>query len=164
MWGGQPGVRDREGLAAAVAMPEQTFGGEYLHEYPLGMAAAYAFHIAERQAFFDGNKRTALMAALVFLRLNGFTVDATDPHHFERAMLGFADKSVTKEAFKQFLLEKVGLITKPRGPWINEEDDEDWSDLGRQIGEYQDSVDSAKPGTAPTTDTGQLKSPLKDKP
>ena len=31
------------------------------------MAAAYAFHIAENQPFIDGNKRTALAAALVFL-------------------------------------------------------------------------------------------------
>lgn len=41
------------------------------------MAAAYAFHIAENQPFLDGNKRTALNAAIVFLGLNGF--DVIDP-------------------------------------------------------------------------------------
>ncbi len=38
------------------------------------MAAAYLFHIAHSQAFVDGNKRTGLVAALVFLDLNGVTV------------------------------------------------------------------------------------------
>lgn len=34
------------------------------------IAAAYAFHIAERQAYFDGNKRTGVQAALDFLEIN----------------------------------------------------------------------------------------------
>ncbi len=36
------------------------------------MAAAYAFHVAQNQPFVDGNKRTGLAAALVFLDLNGW--------------------------------------------------------------------------------------------
>jgi len=43
-----------------------------LHEFPFEMAAVYAFHIAESQAFVDGNKRTGATAALVFLDLNGW--------------------------------------------------------------------------------------------
>lgn len=46
--------------------PRATFGGEYVHSDLFSMAAAYAFHIAESQAFVDGNKRTGLDAALVF--------------------------------------------------------------------------------------------------
>jgi len=38
------------------------------------VAAAYAFHLAESQAFVDGNKRTGMAAALTFLRLNGKTL------------------------------------------------------------------------------------------
>jgi death on curing protein len=41
------------------------------------MAAAHAFHLAQNQPFVDGNKRTGLLAALVFLDLNGIVV--TDP-------------------------------------------------------------------------------------
>jgi death on curing protein len=70
--GGSQGIRDSGGLASAVAMPQQTFGGEFLHEFPFEMAAAYAFHLAESQAFVDGNKRTGATAALVFLHLNGW--------------------------------------------------------------------------------------------
>jgi death-on-curing protein len=39
------------------------------------MAAAYLFHISQNQPFNDGNKRTGLAAALVFLDLNGVSVE-----------------------------------------------------------------------------------------
>jgi len=48
-------------------MPRATFGGQFVHEDLFAMAAAYAFHIAENQAFVDGNKRTGVLAAVVFL-------------------------------------------------------------------------------------------------
>ncbi len=52
-------------------MPQQQFAGQYLHEGLAAMAAAYLFHIAQNHAFHDGNKRTAALAALVFLKVNG---------------------------------------------------------------------------------------------
>ena len=62
-YGGLEGVRDAGLLASAVAMPQATFGGEFLHDGVFSMAAAYAFHIAENQPFVDRNKRAALRAA-----------------------------------------------------------------------------------------------------
>jgi death on curing protein len=56
---------------------QATFGGEFLHEDLFAMAAAYAFHIAEAQAFIDGNKRTGVDAALSFLDMNGVYIDAS---------------------------------------------------------------------------------------
>ena len=41
------------------------------------IAAAYAFHLAQAQAFIDGNKRTGLGAALVYLEGNGASVWAS---------------------------------------------------------------------------------------
>src|SRR6185295_695065 len=78
-FGGSAGVRDAGLLASAAAMPTATFGGELLHEDLFAMAAAYAFHIAQNQPFVDGNKRTAILAAIVFLDLNGIEIpEATD--------------------------------------------------------------------------------------
>lgn len=73
-FGGIHGIRDQGLLESAVMTPQATFGGEYLHRDLFEMAAAYAFHIAENQPFLDGNKRTALASALVFLRLNGHSI------------------------------------------------------------------------------------------
>lgn len=70
-YGGAEGIRDRGALESAVAMPQASFGGEFVHEDHFAMAAAYAFQIAQDQPFVDGNKRAGLAAALVFLDLNG---------------------------------------------------------------------------------------------
>ena len=77
-FGGIHGIRDQGLLESAVMTPQASFGGEYLHSDIFEMGAAYAFHIAENQPFLDGNKRTALSSALVFLKINGFRV--LDPY------------------------------------------------------------------------------------
>lgn len=77
-YGGGVGVRDVGLLNSAVAQPQAGFGDEYFHKDVFEMAAAYLFHIAENQAFVDGNKRTGAAAALVFLELNGYAIRATD--------------------------------------------------------------------------------------
>jgi death on curing protein len=52
------------------SLPRKT-RGSYRGGDLFDIAATYAFHIAESQAFFDGNKRTAITTALTFLELNG---------------------------------------------------------------------------------------------
>lgn len=73
-YGGHPGLRDHDLLCSAIAMPEATFGGVYLHGSLFEMAAAYLFHICKNHPFIDGNKRTGLACSLVFLELNGITL------------------------------------------------------------------------------------------
>lgn len=73
-YGGTHGVRDLGLVESAIAVPQASFGGEYLHASLFDMAAAYAYHLSENQPFVDGNKRTGLGAALVFLELNGVSI------------------------------------------------------------------------------------------
>jgi len=88
-YGGKPGIRDLSLLQSALAMPGASFEGEYLHPDLHAMAAAYAFHICKNHPFFDGNKRTALVCALVFLSLHG--IDINDPGEvLYRAMMDIA--------------------------------------------------------------------------
>jgi death on curing protein len=94
-FGGSAGVRDEAALTSAVATPMATFGGEFLHIDMFEMAAAYAFHIAENQPFVDGNKRTALNAALVFLDLNGYAVADPDELLYD-AMIAIGTRRMTK--------------------------------------------------------------------
>ena len=95
-FGGSAGVRDRGLLDSAVAMPRTSFGGELLHEDIFAMAAAYAFHIAQNQPFVDGKKRTAILAAIVFLDLNGAEIpEATDELY--DAMIGVAERRLDKQ-------------------------------------------------------------------
>ena len=101
-FGGQNGVRSESLLKSAIAMPEQSFGGDYLHAYPFGMAAAYAFHLAENQPFIDGNKRVALLSALQFLKRAGFEID--DPENkLYTAMIDVGNHRLTKEGLADLL-------------------------------------------------------------
>jgi death on curing protein len=64
-FGGMAGVRDQGLLESAIEQPRATAFGELLHGDLFEMAAAYLFHVVKNHAFLDGNKRTALLAALV---------------------------------------------------------------------------------------------------
>ena len=74
-YGGEQGVRDIGLLHSAIAMPQASFGGEFLHKDLFEMAAAYMYHIVQNHPFLDGNKRTGAGAALVFLDLNNIEID-----------------------------------------------------------------------------------------
>jgi death-on-curing protein len=108
-FGGSIGLRDEGGLDSAVAQAQATFDDEYLHKGVFEMAAAYAFHIAENQPFLDGNKRTALNAAIAFLGLNGF--DVVDPEgKLFSAMIGLSSGEWTKP-------QMAALLEQLASPW-----------------------------------------------
>ncbi len=94
--GGMAGLRDPGLLESAVLMPQQQFGGEYLHPGLAEMAAAYLFHIAQNHAFHDGNKRTAVLAALIFLDVNGVS-SLPPPDELEEKTLAVAAGKATKD-------------------------------------------------------------------
>jgi len=63
--GGLHGLRDENALESAIAAARNVYlygGGD-----PYEIATAYAYHIAESQAYLDGNKRTGAQAALIFM-------------------------------------------------------------------------------------------------
>lgn len=74
-FGGAAGVHDLGLLESAVAQPQASFGGELVHRDLYEMAAAYLFHIVRNHPFVDGNKRAGTLAALVFLDLNGISIE-----------------------------------------------------------------------------------------
>lgn len=105
-FGGIHGIRDNGLLESAVMMPQASFGGEYLHTDIFEMAAAYAFHIAENQPFLDGNKRTALGAAMVFLIDNGYEFGIDDLTLYD-AMIAIANREMDKYELAAYLRENV---------------------------------------------------------
>jgi death-on-curing protein len=70
-FGGSDGLRDEALLESAVAAPQATFGGVSVYASMEEVAAAYLFYICRNHPFIDGNKRAALGACILFLRLNG---------------------------------------------------------------------------------------------
>jgi death on curing protein len=101
-YGGDHGVRDVGLLEAAIAMPQATFSGRYLHANLAEMAAAYLFHLVRNHPFLDGNKCAGLMAALVFLGLNGLELEA-DADRLTELVLGVAAGKVSKAETTVFI-------------------------------------------------------------
>jgi death-on-curing protein len=98
--GGQDGVREPGLVDSALASAQNTFW--YARGDLFDIAAAYAFHLAESQAFVDGNKRVAAAAALVFLEINGIRLlSATD--ELEYAMIQIAHRQLDKRGLAVLL-------------------------------------------------------------
>lgn len=95
-YGGSHGIRDMNLLSSAIATPHASFHGEFLHSDIYEMAAAYAFHICNNHPFIDGNKRTGLASALVFLELNGINISDLRGRLYED-MLGLAEGKLKKD-------------------------------------------------------------------
>jgi death-on-curing protein len=75
--GGLPGIRDKALLESALGRPKQLQA--YKPDITLWqMASAYAWGISSNHPFADGNKRTALMAAYIFLLDNGWELNAPE--------------------------------------------------------------------------------------
>ncbi|MGL5018495.1 MAG: type II toxin-antitoxin system death-on-curing family toxin [Luteolibacter sp.] len=74
-YGGATGLREPGLLDSALASAPNTYF--YAEGDVFDVTATYAFHLAESQCFFDGNKRTGIGAALLFLKLNGIPAHGT---------------------------------------------------------------------------------------
>ena len=98
--GGTPGVRDIGLLESALGRPQNlaAYGDPDL----AAMAAAYAFGIARNHPFFDGNKRTSYVVTLVFLRLNGFDVQADEASRLD-IWLRLAAGDLTEDSLTAWL-------------------------------------------------------------
>jgi death-on-curing protein len=106
-YGGEAGARDIGLLESALAVPQAGFGGELLHSSLFEIAAAYAYHISENQPFLDGNKRTALAAALIFLELNDISIEDPKGRLYE-AMVKVSTRRMGKKALAALLEELAG--------------------------------------------------------
>ena len=105
-YGGSPGLRDAGLLEAALAMPQAGFGGQYFHEFPHEMGAAYLFHLVRNHAFIDGNKRVALACAILFFKINRVPYSISEEEAVKltlAAASGQIDKDAVTEFFRRHL-------------------------------------------------------------
>ena len=96
-FGGLNGVRDENLLASAVLTPQSSFGGKSPYADIVEVAAAYLFYLCKNHPFLDGNKRTAMMAAIVYLRLNEIEPQP-DSSKWEDLMLDVAGSKLDRDA------------------------------------------------------------------
>jgi death on curing protein len=102
--GGSAGTRDAGLLESALARPQNLVA--YGNPDTADLAAAYGFGIARNHPFVDGNKRTAFVAAELFLRLNAFQL-AADDAACVLTMLAVAAGDMDEPAFAQWIREHL---------------------------------------------------------
>ncbi len=77
-FGGSEGLRDDGLLQSALERPRNLFA--YGNDPSISeLAAAYCYGIAQNHPFIDGNKRAAILAAAVFLDINGYEFLPEEP-------------------------------------------------------------------------------------
>jgi death-on-curing protein len=91
--GGSHGLRDLGLLESAVARPKATFDGKELYPDLFMKAAALMDSLINNHPFVDGNKRTGITAAGLFLRINGLKLSASSKD-LEAATLRVATKDL----------------------------------------------------------------------
>ena len=98
--GGLRGVRDESALESAIMAAQNVFyyGGGDAYE----VAAAYAYHLAESQAYLDGNKRTGVQAAFVFLEGCGISCEPLSEDPTYEAMIKIANHEMSRTDLAEY--------------------------------------------------------------
>jgi death-on-curing protein len=105
-YGGLDGILDDNIVRSAVAMPQATMFGQFLHKDLAEMGAAYLFHFAAAQGFVDGNKRTGVVSAVEFLARNGYMIDASDDEMYETTM-SVANNQMSKQKLADWIRPRL---------------------------------------------------------
>ncbi len=71
-------MRDHQAVLSTAGSPQQTFGKKDLYPTVFEKAGAYARFIILNHPFLDGNKRTGMSAASIFLEYNGYRLIAKE--------------------------------------------------------------------------------------
>lgn len=100
--GGLQGIRDNNLLESALARPQQLFSYSEANIWEL--AASYAYGIIKNHPFLDGNKRTGIIAAAVFLMINGYNLTAPEEALYS-ITIGLAEGKQTENQFAKWLQE-----------------------------------------------------------
>jgi death-on-curing protein len=105
-YGGSPELMSLGHLEATLAAPRQTMFGEELYPDVFSKAAILFYLLIKNHPFLDGNKRTAFLALMRFLNLNGYTLDATNDELYQFT-IDVASSVLTKEEVELWIRDKT---------------------------------------------------------
>ncbi len=98
--GGLDGVRDLGAIESVLMAAQNVWFYSEADLYEI--AAAYAYHLAQAQAFYDGNKRVAVASAFTFLDLN-HCADVADDEAIYSAMIAIAEHRMDRAGLAKVL-------------------------------------------------------------
>ena len=89
-------IRDVCLLKSAIANTELIYTNGYQNDL-FSLAASYIRSIAMNHPFVDGNKRTALATALIFLNFNGYSINEKHGEDLADLVLSFINKEINED-------------------------------------------------------------------
>lgn len=114
-FGGADGVRERGVLESALARPAAAFGGTPAYTDPFERVAALLESLVQNHGFLDGNKRTAVMAAGLWLEREGHSLEAERGELVDLA-LAIAGRQMPREEISSWLRARTRGIEAAREP------------------------------------------------
>jgi len=105
-YGGSPELLDLGRLESSLAVPRQTMFGEELYPDVLSKAAILFYLLIKNHPFLDGNKRTAFLALMRFLNINGYTLSAANDELYQFT-IDVASSVLTKEEVEMWIKDKA---------------------------------------------------------
>lgn len=109
--GGIHGVRDLSLLLSAAGRPQASFDDQDLYPDLFTKAAALLDSLINNHPFVDGNKRTGIAAALLFLQANGYRLHVSNTE-LERFTLAIAQSQRTIEGISKWLRTNAQLVDR----------------------------------------------------
>ena len=107
--GGMPGLRAEGLLVSALSRPQNTYHYSSPKPHIAELAAAYAFGLAKNHPFNDANKRTALIAMRLFLKLNGYDLSAP-PEEKYRTIIQVAASEISEVELAQWIRSNLTTL------------------------------------------------------
>ena len=107
--GGLPGLREEGLLLPALSRPQNAFHYSDTKPDVAELAAAYGFGLAKNHPFNDANKRTALIAMRVFLKLNGYDLVAS-PEDKYKSIIRVAASDISEDEIAQWIRKNLKKI------------------------------------------------------
>lgn len=101
------GLRDRGLLESALAQPNQVVFGLELYPTLAQKAAVLTRGISAGQMFVNGNKRTAWLSALLFMREQGTSTFVVPKLEATEMVIGLSTSEITLEEFAFWLVDRV---------------------------------------------------------
>ena len=108
-YGGSPELLDLGRLEATLAVPRQTMFGEELYPDIFSKAAILFYLLIKNHPFVDGNKRTAFLALMRFLNINGYSLNATNDELYQFT-IDVASSVSTKEEVEMWIRDRAAKL------------------------------------------------------
>lgn len=110
--GGIHGIRDMGSLQSAIARPQASFNGNDAYTAIFLKTAVLFESLIKNHPFADGNKRTAIASADMFLRQNGFRTETSQEELVSFAMKIAAEKVNIEYIQNWFKQNSISIIRK----------------------------------------------------